>query len=133
MKELVDVLDDMVQGLSESLIELDYIKYPNQPVTERVRGIQVGARHLASLCQELRDEIEQRVYEIQVTTSVDMNIKVLAKNEDDAIELACETADKRINRTLGQEYDVYYDSVGEVLGHESPKDDEADEEYPYDV
>lgn len=83
--------------------------------------------------KELVDVLEQRVYCIQVTTSVDMNIKVLAKNEDDAIELACEIADERINETLGQEHEAYYESVGAVLGHESPKDDEADQEYPYDV
>lgn len=99
---------------------------------EDLRQIRTSLSYVEDRISEVRNNIEQRVYCIQVTTTVDTNIKVLARNEDDAIELACETADKRIRLTLAREHDVYYDSVGEMLGHESQQDDDADEEYPYD-
>ena len=99
---------------------------------EDLRQIRTSLSYIEDRITEVRGRIEQRVYCIQVTTTVDTNIKVLAKNEDDAIEWACETADKRIRLTLAREHDVYYDSTGEVLGHESQADDDADEEYQYD-
>jgi len=132
MKELENVLDSFLIHLADTLRDLDEASYRDGDIHERVRGIRVGARHLASLCGELLGDIQQRVYCIQVTTTVDMNIKVLAKNEDDAIEWACQTAEQRVHDTIARDYDVYWDSVGEVLGHESQADDEAEEEYQYD-
>lgn len=99
---------------------------------ENLEQIQNSISYLVDRIFELKESISLRVYCIQVTTTVDTNIKVLAKNEDDAIEWACETADKRIRLTLAREHDVYYDSTGEVLGHKSQADDDADEEYQYD-
>ena len=97
-----------------------------------MRGIRTSLDDAKRQARDLHDDTAKRVYLIQVTTTMDMNIKVLAKNEDDAIEWACETADKRIRQTLAREHDVYYDSTGEMLGHESQADDDADEEYEYD-
>ncbi len=81
---------------------------------------------------EAKADLEQRVYCIQVTTTVEMNIKVLAKNEDDAIEWAIRCADKRIQETLGDAYDADVYTECYNLGDESIHDDEAEEEYPYD-
>ena len=97
-----------------------------------LRNIRSSLSYVEDRITEIKDRINKRVYCIQVTTTVDTNIKVLAKNEDDAIEWACETADKRIRQTLAREHDVYYDSIGEMLGHESIADDDPDEEYEYD-
>ena len=81
---------------------------------------------------EIKESLEKRVYCIQVTSNVEMIVKVLAKSEDDAIEWATSISEKRIRQTVGKEYDADYYSEGYSLGDESPNDDEADEEYPYD-
>ena len=79
----------------------------------------------------VKESIGKRVYCVQVTSNVDMTIKVLAKNENDAVEWACEVADTRIRKTLAKEHDCDYDSTADVIGDESTEDDEADEEYEY--
>lgn len=81
---------------------------------------------------EIKGNLEQRVYCIQVTSNVEMVIKVLAKDEDDAVEWATSISEQRIRQTLGEQYDADCYSEGYSLGDESPNDDEADEEYPYD-
>lgn len=81
---------------------------------------------------EVKESLEQRVYCVQVTSNVEMILKVLAKNEDDAVEWATSICEKRIRQTLDEEYDADCYSEGYSLGDESPNDDEADEEYPYD-
>ena len=80
----------------------------------------------------VKESIGKRVYCVQVTSNVDMTIKVLAKNEEDALEWACQVADTRIRKTLEKEHDCDYYSTGDVIGDESAEDDEADEEYEYD-
>ena len=126
--ELVDYRSRLLHHLNDANVteELD------DDAIEDLRQIRSSLSYVEDRIVELKERINKRVYCIQVTTTVDTNIKVLAKNEDDAIEWACETADKRIRLTLAREHDVYYDSTGEVLGHESQTDDEADEEYEYD-
>ena len=132
MKELENFLDDFLNHLADALLDLDGASYDDSNVDERVRGIRVGTRHLASLCGELLDDIQQRVYCIEVESTVTQRIKILAKNEDDAVELANDVGERRLRLTLGKEhdYDVYSHSIS--IGDESGFDDEADEEYPYD-
>lgn len=135
IKDLEGLFHELVDYRGRLLHHLN-----NADVTEELddeticdmRNIRSSLSYVEDRIEEIKERIEQRVYLIQVTTNVDMNIKVLAKNEDDAIEWACETADKRIRLTLAREHDVYYDSTGEVLGDESQTDDDADEEYQYD-
>jgi len=138
-----DHLIKNLEELHDNLVDYRYriLRYLNDgsvhdelddDTIEDLRQIRTSLSYIEDRITEVRGRIEQRVYCIQVTTTVDTNIKVLAKNEDDAIEWACETADKRIRLTLAREHDVYYDSTGEVLGHESQSDDDADEEYQYD-
>lgn len=81
---------------------------------------------------EIKESLEKRVYCVQVTSNVEMVIKVLAKNEDDAVEWAARCADRRIQETLGDAYDAEVYSECYNLGDESIHDDEAEEEYPYD-
>lgn len=127
-KFLLSVIDDCETLLNCDVDTSDW----DWNLKARMRGIRTSLDDAMRQARDLHDDTAKRVYLIQVTTTMDTNIKVLAKNEDDAIEWACETADKRIRLTLAREHDVYYDSTGEVLGHESQSDDEADEEYEYD-
>ena len=136
-ENFVEFLKEMEDQLTTYSKELYQWKYANEDELTHEASTALGnarqdiinARHRI---RDLVSEFEQRIYLIQVTTTVDTNIKVLAKNEDDAIEWACTTADERIRKTLAREHDVYYDSTGEVLGDESQSDDEPDEEYQYD-
>jgi hypothetical protein len=126
--ELVDYRSRLLHHLNDASVT----EQMSGDAVEDLRQIRMSLSYTEDRIVELKEQINKRVYCIQVTTTIDTNIKVLAKNENDAIELACETADKRIRLTLAREHDVYYDSTGEVLGHESQEDDEADEEYSYD-
>jgi SMC interacting uncharacterized protein involved in chromosome segregation len=126
--ELADYRSRLLHHLNDS----DLARELDGDTPEVLRQIRSSLSYVEDRISEVKEHIDQRVYCIQVTTTVDTNIKVLAKNEDDAIEWACKTAEKRIRLTLAREHDVYYDSTGEVLGHESQADDYADEEYEYD-
>lgn len=126
--EVVQECESMATTIDASINQGDY----DWNMKARIRGVRTSLNDAKNIAEELLKDISQRVYLIQVTTTVDMNIKVLAKNEDDAIEWACTTADDRIRKTLAREHDVYYDSTGDVLGDESQSDDEPDEEYRYD-
>lgn len=127
-KFLITVIDDCEALLNQEVDTSDW----DWNLKARMRGIRTSLDDAMRQARDLHDDTAKRVYLIQVTTTMDTNIKVLAKNEDDAIEWACTTADERIRKTLAREHDVYYDSTGEMLGHESQSDDEADEEYQYD-
>lgn len=126
--ELVDYRSRLLHHLNDASVAEEL----TESAIEDLRQIRMSLSYTEDRIIELKEQINKRVYCIQVTTIVDTNIKVLAKNEYDAIEWACETADKRIRLTLAREHDVYYDSTGEVLGDESVEDDEAEEEYQYD-
>lgn len=132
LEELHDNLVDYRYRILRHLNDADVTEELDDDTIEDLQQIRTSLSYVEDRISEVNSKIAQRVYCIQVTTNVETNIKVLAKNEDDAIEWACETADKRIRLTLAREHDVYYDSTGEVLGHESQSDDEADEEYDYD-
>ena len=132
LEELHDNLVDYRYRILRHLNDADVTEELDDDTIEDLQQIRTSLSYVEDRISEVNSQIAQRVYCIQVTTNVETNIKVLAKNEDDAIEWACETADKRIRLTLAREHDVYYDSTGEVLGHESQSDDEADEEYDYD-
>ena len=132
LDELYDNLVDYRYRILRHLKDTNVTEELDDDAIENLQQIRTSLSYVEDRISEVKSNIEQRVYCIQVTTTVDTNIKVLAKNEDDAIEWACETADKRIRLTLAREHDVYYDSTGEVLGHESQSDDDADEEYQYD-
>jgi hypothetical protein len=126
--ELVDYRSRLLHHLNDANVTEEL----SDDAIEDLRQIRMSLSYTEDRIMELKDQINKRVYCIQVTTTVDMNIKVLAKNEDDAIDWATQIADKRIDQNLESRFDCYYHSVGEMLGHESIEDDEAEEEYPYD-
>ena len=128
LQEVIEGCESMATTIDASMNQGDY----DWNMKARIRGVRTSLNDAKNIAEEILKDVSQRVYLIQVTTTVDMNIKVLAKNEDDAIEWACREADIRIRKTLAREHDVYYDSTGEVLGDESQSDDEPDEEYQYD-
>lgn len=98
---------------------------------EDLKQIRYSLSYTEDRIIELKEQINKRVYCIEVTTNVVSVIKVLAKNEDDAVEWATDVADKRVDRCMKQ-YDVERYSEGYSLGDESIEDDEAEEEYEYD-
>ena len=126
--EVVQECESMATTIDAAMNQSDY----DWNMKARIRGVRTSLNDAKNIAEELLKDISQRVYLIQVTTTMDTSIKVLAKNEDDAIEWACTTADERIKQTLARDYDVYYDSIGEVLGDAFQYNDEPDEEYPYD-
>ena len=103
---------------SNAIEDLDQIRYSMSYIEDRI--------------SELKEKIGLRVYCVQVTSSIDMSIKVLAKNEEDAIEWAEQTADIRIENRLASHYDCDYSSQGYSYADFSTEDDEAEEEYPYE-
>lgn len=135
IKDLKDLFNELVDYRSRLLHHLNDASVTEElsdDAIEDLRQIRSSISYLEDRVCELKESIDQRVYCIEVTTTLATNIKVLAKNEDDAIELACEETERRFNRAL-REYDYsFYDNIGEMLGHESQADDEADMEYPYD-
>ena len=124
--ELVDYRSRLLHHLNFRDLHLD------EDTRTALDQIRTSLSYVEDRIVEVKADLEQRVYCIQVTSNIDMNIKVLAKNEDDAIEWAARCADKRIQETLGDAYDVEVYSECYNLGDESPHDDEAEEEYPYD-
>lgn len=126
--EVMQECDSMVTTLDASNCRGEY----DWNMNARVRSIRVALNDAKRIADELYQDIAKRVYCIQVTSNIEMVIKVLAKDEDDAVEWATSISEQRIRQTLGKEYDADCYSEGYSVGDESPNDDEADEEYPYD-
>jgi hypothetical protein len=126
--ELVDYRSRLLHYLNNT----DTVEELDEDTICDLRNIRSSLSYVEDRITEIKDRINKRVYCVQVTSNVDMTIKVLAKNEDDALEWACQVADNRIRKTLGREHDCDYYSTGDVIGDESINDDEADEEYEYD-
>ncbi len=137
--DLITDLDDIFNHLTDYrsrllhyLLDANFVRDLDSDVVAKIKNIRSSISYVENLITEVRNEIDKRVYCVQVTSNVDMTIKVLAKNEEDALEWACQVADTRIRNTLGKEHDCDYYSTGDVIGDESTEDDEADEEYEYD-
>ena len=132
--ELDDIYNHLVDYRNQLYLHLKNASLINEldaEEVEAIRQIRYEMHNLEIQITNLKDAIDLRVYCIQVTSTIETNIKILAKNEDDAIELACDIAETRIRKTLGREHDIDSYSEGHSLGDESPADDEADEEYDY--
>ena len=135
MSNLDEVLLEVMQECDSMVTTLDASNYRGEydwNMNARVRSIRVALNDAKRIADELYQDIAKRVYCIQVTSNIEMVIKVLAKDEDDAVEWATSISEQRIRQTLGKEYDADCYSEGYSVGDESPNDDEADEEYPYD-
>lgn len=135
MSNLDEALLEVMQECDSMVTTLDASNYRGEydwNMNARVRSIRVALNDAKRIADELYQDIAKRVYCIQVTSNIEMVIKVLAKDEDDAVEWATSISEQRIRQTLGKEYDADCYSEGYSVGDESPNDDEADEEYPYD-
>jgi len=117
--------------LLHQLNDASVTKELSDDVIEDLRQIRMSLNYTEDRIIEVKERIDKRVYCIEVTTNVVSIVKVLAKNEDDAIEWATDVADKRIDLCMAQ-YDEEHYSEGYSLGDESTEDDEAEVEYPYD-
>jgi len=125
--ELVDYRSRLLHHLNDANVTEEL----SDDATEDLRQIRMSLSYTEDRIIELKEQINKRVYCIEVTTNVVSIVKVLAKNEDDAIEWATDVADKRIDFCMAQ-YDEEHYSEGHSLGDESTEDDEAEVEYPYD-
>ena len=135
MSDLTEALQEVIEQCDSMVTTLDASNYRGEydwNMNARVRSIRVALNDAKRIADELYQDIAKRVYCIQVTSNIEMVIKVLAKDEDDAVEWATSISEQRIRQTLGKEYDADCYSEGYSVGDESPNDDEADEEYPYD-
>ena len=125
--ELTDYRSRLLRHLNDASLTEEL----GEGAIEDLQQIRHSLSYIEDRIIELKEQINQRVYCIEVTTNVVSIVKVLAKNEDDAVEWATDVADKRIDLGMCQ-YDVERYSEGYSLGDESIEDDEAEEEYPYD-
>ena len=125
--ELVDYRSRLLHHLNDASVTEEM----SDGAIEDLRSIRASLSYTEDRIVELKEQINKRVYCIEVTTNVVSIVKVLAKNEDDAIEWATDVADKRVDLCMSQ-YDYERYSEGYSLGDESIEDDEAEEEYPYD-
>ena len=117
-------LNALIEGEKSGELDTD--------AADDLRSLRASMCYLEDRIIEFKESIGQRVYCVQITTEIDWIVKVLAKNEDDAIEWATNVTDKRIDNCLCQYEIDGHSSVGHSLGDESPEDDEAEEEYEYD-
>lgn len=125
--ELVDYRSRLLHHLNDASVT----EQMSGDAIEDLRQIRMSLSYTKDRIIELKEQINKRVYCVEVTTNLVSIVKVLAKNEDDAIEWATDVADKRIDLCITQ-YDYERYSEGYSLGDESVEDDEAEEEYPYD-
>tara|TARA_S200002703_G_C3794976_1_gene245451 strand:+ start:1394 stop:1804 length:411 start_codon:yes stop_codon:yes gene_type:complete len=135
MNDLVETLEEIIEQCDSMITTVNSAMALNDldwNMKARVRAIRNGLEDAKRTAEELIPDLQKRVYCIAVTTEVEQVIKVLAKNEDDAIREAIETVDIRIDHTLGSKYGIEYHSDACSHGDESPEDDEADIEVHYD-
>lgn len=126
--EVMQECDSMMTTLDASTQRGEY----DWNINTRIRSVRTALSDAKRIADELYQDIAKRVYCVEVTSTVEQTIKVLAKTEDDAVREAAEVAERRIRMTLGKEFDIDLWSEAYSHGDESPQDDEADVEVYYD-
>ena len=126
--EVVQECESMATTIDASVRYSDY----DWNMNARIRAVRTALGDAKSLAEALLEDVARRVYCIEVISSVEQTIKVLAKSEDDAINEAVEAAERRLRLTLGKEHDYDVWSEASCHGDESPQDDDADIEVSYD-
>ena len=101
VNELIKVLDTLFAELDSAELDLEEteISKPNHPFFQEFTLIKKNIWGLKDLTAELLERLNSvpdRVYYINTTTEVDAYIRVHAKNQRDAIQLACDIAEGRI-------------------------------------
>lgn len=126
--ELVDYRSRLLHHLNHH--EIDHcLSVDDKEEVQKLRSTLAYAED--RIC-EIKGSLEQRVYCIEVTTTVEQVVKVLAKNEDDAVGEAVQVVERRITNRLGNDYDIDVYSEAYSTGDESQSDDQADYEVSYD-
>lgn len=126
--ELVDYRSRLLHHLNDASVT----EQMSGDAIEDLQQIRMSLSYTEDRIIELKEQINKRVYCIAVTTEVTQEVKVLAKNEDDAIQEAIEAVNNSIENTLSANYDIEYHSDAFSHGNESPEDDVADIEVHYD-
>ncbi len=124
--ELVDQRSRLHHHLNSRDLHLD------DEARKKIETLRIQMSYVEDSIGEIRQDLEQRVYCIEVTTTVEQVVKVLAKNEDDAVGEAVQVVERRIANRLGNDYDIDVYSEAYSTGDESQSDDEADYEVSYD-
>lgn len=135
MSNLVEALQEVIEGCESMVTTLDASNYAGEydwNMNARIRGVRTSLNDAKNIAEEILKDVSQRVYCVEVTSTVEQTIKVLAKCEDDAIREAVETAERRLRLTLGKEHDFDVWSEAHSHGDESPQDDDADIEVFYE-
>ena len=126
--EVVQECESMATTIDASVRHSDY----DWNMNARIRAVRTALGDAKSLAEALLEDVARRVYCVEVTSTVEQTIKVLAKSEDDAIKEAVEAAERRFRLTLGKEHDYDVWSEAHSHGDESPQDDDPDIEVSYD-
>lgn len=135
MSDLAEALQEVIEGCESMVTTLDASNYASEydwNMNARIRGVRTSLNDAKSIAEEILKDVSKRVYCVEVTSTVEQPIKVLAKCEDDAIREAVEEAERRLRLTLGKEHDFDVWSEAYSHGDESPQDDDADIEVSYD-
>jgi hypothetical protein len=135
MSDLTEALLEVIEGCESMVTTLDASNYAGEydwNMNARIRGVRTSLNDAKNIAEEILKDISKRVYCVEVTSTVEQTIKVLAKSEDDAINEAVETAERRLRLTLGKEHDYDVWSEAHSHGDESPQDDDPDIEVSYD-
>lgn len=128
VNELIKVLDTLFGELDSAELDLKEaeISKPNHPFFQEFTLINKSIWSLKDLTAELLEQLNSvpdRVYCIHTTTEVDAYIRVHAKNQRDAIQLACDIAEGRITSGMS-ELGAHTYSEGEQAvdyGHDEDK------------
>jgi hypothetical protein len=128
MNELIVALDTLLQDLDSAEGELRSAKYRklDHPFTQRLESINSTLLYLKDLTSGLLEQLNydsDRVYYIGTTTEVDTYVRVHAKNQRDAIQLACDLVERHIERGM-PEFDVHTYTEGKQAidyGHDKDK------------
>jgi len=134
MSDLVETLEEIMEQCDSMITSVNSAIALNDcdwNMKARIRSVRTALEDAKRIAEELIPDLQKRVYCISVNSEVNQIIKVLAKSEDDAIDKAVEVIERRLEMTLGRDFD--YESHSDACSHgdESPQDDEADIEVEY--
>lgn len=117
MNELIKTLDTLFGDLDSAELDLEEagISKTDHPFFQEFASINRNIWSLKDLTSGLLEKLNHapdRVYYIKTSTEVDSYIRVHAKNERDAIQLACDVIESRIESGMS-EFDVHTHTEGE--------------------
>jgi hypothetical protein len=107
MNELIKVLDTLFGDLDSAELDLEkaVISNPDHPFFQEFAAINSNIWKLKDLTSALLEKLNNapdRVYYIRTSTEVDSYIRVHAKNQRDAIQLACNVIESRIESGMSE-------------------------------